>query len=66
MSTYLYVGTHADTLDTGAPIAPYQEVELTKQQLSHPHIQALLDDNLLQEIKQRKTTRVKAEDKTDE
>ncbi len=47
MGKYRFIGSHADSLDSGQPIEPGQFVELDDDEIRLPHNEALAADGFL-------------------
>jgi hypothetical protein len=52
--SYRYIGSHADQLAGGQPVAPGDYVELSEEDLKDPHNAMLLEDGKLIEGEQPK------------
>lgn len=50
---YLFVGSHADSLASGRPVAPYEEIPPDAVDLDSVHDQALIDDGKLIAVEDR-------------
>lgn len=54
MSKFIHNSRHAGVLASGAPLAPFQEVELDSEAVKHPHNQTLIDEGVLHPILAKK------------